>query len=173
MRDSGDNADCGCDNIIAREGDRVWSKRRKCTRGGVQAVACRLQNMITEAVAEIADASHPWVWQTKSSNNVKSVFLNASLLITWIRMMVTQARKEPEGISCDYHLVHFLDCRGTHLNHVSHWPVQLQFMFSHSRSQDSSCHLFSLLLWLGFFFPLSLCASILSLKSCCHKNYWS
>lgn len=73
--------------------------------------------------------------------------------------MVTKARKEAEGISCDYHLVHFLDYRRTHLNQVSHLPMQLQFMFSHSRSQDSGCHLFSLLLWLfvWFFSSLLMC----------------
>jgi len=56
------------------------------------------------------------------------MFLNASLLITGVMMMVNQGRKEPEGISSDnhdYHLVHFLGCGGTHLNQVNPWPVQL------------------------------------------------
>lgn len=46
-------------------------------------------------------------------------------------MVVNQARKKPEGVGSDYHLVQFLDCGRTHLNQVSSWLVQLQFMISH------------------------------------------
>lgn len=52
--------------------------------------------------------------------------------------MVNQARKEFEGISSDYNLVQLVECGGTHLNQVSPWPVQLQFMISCWQSQDST-----------------------------------
>lgn len=45
-------------------------------------------------------------------------------------MMVNQARKESEGISSDYNLVRLAECGSTHLNQVSPWPVQLQFIIS-------------------------------------------